>query len=481
MTTLEKRFPENFLWGGAIAANQAEGAWNVDGKGVSLSDVVRGGIVEGTADECVIEGRDYASHEAIDFYHRYKEDIALFAEMGMKCFRTSIAWTRIFPNGDEAAPNEKGLHFYDDLFDELLKYGIEPVITLSHYETPLHLINEYGGWANRKLIGFFENYCRVVFNRYKNKVKYWMTFNEINNLHTIPYAAGAIRISSEETKLQEIYQTAHHLFIASAIATKLCHEIIPGARMGCMLSLSILYPNTCNPDDVFAAYELRRRSLFFSDVMLRGYYPGYVKRIWKEYRIEVHMEAGDLELMKEHTADYLGFSYYRSTTFKAGMPILGHTGGIMGLDNPYLDKTEWGWPIDAIGLRYVCNELYDRYQKPLFILENGYGGHDEVDKNGNINDDARINYLNLHLVEIAEAIEDGVDLIGYTWWGPIDIVSAGTGEMRKRYGFIYVDKDNEGNGTFERRKKKSFDWYKKVIETNGEVLFEKEEVASFNE
>jgi 6-phospho-beta-glucosidase len=359
------------------------------------------------------------------------------------------------------------------MFDELLKYGIEPVITLSHYETPLHLINEYGGWLNRKLIGFFENYCRAVFSRYKDKVKYWMTFNEINNLHTIPYAAGAIIYSSEESKLQELYQAAHYMFVANAAATKLGHEIIPDAKIGCMLSLSGVYPNTCDPEDVFAAYELRRRSLFFSDVMMRGYYPGYVKRIWSKHNIQLETEPGDYELMKAYPSDYLGFSYYRSTTFKAGMPILGHTGGIMGIDNPYLQKTEWGWTIDEKGLRYVCNELYDRYQKPLFLVENGYGGNDEVNENGEIIDDARISYLNKHLIEIAEAIEDGVELMGYTWWGPIDIVSAGTGEMKKRYGFIYVDKDNEGKGTLERLKKKSFYWYKKVIATNGDVLFEK--------
>lgn len=473
MELTKQRFPENFLWGGAIAANQAEGAWDEDGKGVALSDVYRGGIVAGSADQQVMEGVYYPSHEAIDLYHRYKEDFAMFAEMGMKCFRTSIAWSRIFPKGDEAEPNEKGLQFYDNMFDELLKYGIEPIITLSHYETPLHLIDEYGGWLNRKLIGFFENYCRVVFNRYKDKVKYWMTFNEINNLHTIPYAAGAIRYSSEESKLQELYQAAHYMFVANAVVTKLGHEIIPEAKIGCMLSLSGVYPNTCNPEDVFAAYELRRRSLFFSDVMMRGYYPSYVKRIWSKHNIHVEMEPGDLELMKEYPSDYLGFSYYRSTTFKAGMPILGHTGGILGIDNPYLQKTEWGWAIDEKGLRYVCNELYDRYQKPLFLVENGYGGHDEVNENGEIIDDARISYLNKHLIEIAEAIEDGVELMGYTWWGPIDIVSAGTGEMNKRYGFIYVDKDNEGNGTLERRKKKSFGWYQRIIATNGDILFDK--------
>ncbi|TDT51924.1 glycoside hydrolase family 1 protein [Fonticella tunisiensis] len=465
----DKRFPEGFLWGGAIAANQAEGAWNEDGKGPDISNVVTHGFTK-PADEDIIEGKYYPSHEAIDFYHRYKEDIALFGEMGFNCFRTSIAWSRIFPNGDDAEPNEKGLQFYDDLFDEMLKYGMKPVVTISHYETPLHLFKKYGGWRNRKLIEFFTRYCETIFKRYKDKVKYWMTFNEINNMHTIPYAAGAIKFEEGENILQPIYQASHHMFVASSLAVKLCHQIIPDAKIGCMLSLSAVYPNTCHPDDVFGAYELRRRSLFYSDVHLRGYYPSYIKRIWEERDVHVHMEQGDEEIIRLYPADYLGFSYYRSTTYKAGMPILGHTGGIVGLENPYLKSTAWGWQIDPKGLRYVCNELYDRYQKPLFIVENGLGADDKVEEDGSIIDDYRIDYLNSHLREVREAIKDGVDIIGYTWWGPIDIVSAGTAEMKKRYGFIYVDKDNEGNGTLKRAKKKSFYWYKKIIETNGEIL-----------
>ena len=467
-----KSFPDSFLWGGAIAANQAEGAWDVDGKGPAISDAIRGGIVGGVFDREVKEGLYYPSHEAIDFYHHYKEDIALFAEMGLKCFRTSIAWSRIFPNGDEQEPNEKGLVFYDSLFDELLKHGIEPVITISHFETPLHLVTEYGGWKNRKLISFFTRYCDVIFNRYKDKVKYWMTFNEINHLHTIPLAAGAIELNNEETKLHDIYQASHHVFVASALATKRCHEVIPGALIGCMLSLSVIQPHTCHPDDVFETYQLRRRSLFYSDVMLRGTYPSYVKRIWAEHDIHVEMEETDLELIRQHPADYIGFSYYRSTTHQAGMPILGNTGGIMGKDNPYLEKTEWGWPIDPKGLRYACNEIYDRYQKPIFIVENGYGGVDERNDAGEIVDDSRIDYLNKHLVQLQEAITDGCEILGYTWWGIIDIVSAGSGEMKKRYGFIHVDKDNDGNGTLKRSRKKSFHWYKKVIESNGQVLFD---------
>ncbi len=465
-------FPNDFLWGGAIAANQAEGAWNEDGKGPAISDVIRNGIVGGQFDGEVIEGHYYASHEAIDFYHRYKEDIALLAEAGLKCFRTSIAWSRIYPNGDDEAPNERGLQFYDDLFDELLNYGIEPVVTISHFELPLHLINAYGGWKNRKLIDFYTRYVETILTRYKDKVKYWMNFNEINHFHTIPLAAGGILIEDEETKLQTIYQASHHVFVASAKATKFCHDIIPNGMMGAMLSLSPIYPHTCHPDDIFESYQLRRRSLYYSDVMVRGVYPSYVKRIWREHGIEVKMEEGDLSLIKEHTVDYLGFSYYRSSTHQAGMPVLGNTGGIIGKDNPYLEKTEWGWPIDPKGLRYVCNELYDRYNIPLFIVENGFGGKDEFNTDREIADDERIEYIQKHLIEMHEAIMDGCEVIGYTWWGPIDIVSAGTGEMEKRYGFIHVDKDNHGKGTLNRTKKKSFYWYKQVIESNGKSLYE---------
>lgn len=468
MTNLS--FPDGFLWGGAIAANQAEGAWNEDGKGVSIADVVRGGLISGVIDATVDPAQYYASHEAVDFYHRFRDDIELFHEMGFKCLRTSIAWTRIFPNGDEDEPNEAGLAFYDSLFDSLRAKGIEPVITLSHFETPLHLINAYGGWTNRKLIGFFEHFARTVMTRYAAKVRYWMGFNEINHAHTIPIAAAAIRLSDEMTvtqRLQLIYQASHHMFVASALAAKACHELVPQGQMGAMLSLSGVYPTSCAPEDVFATYQLRRRSLFYSDVLMRGEYPAYARRIFDEYGIELAMEPEDLQLIRAHRCDYLAFSYYRTVTFKAGMTYLGNTGGLIGLDNPHLERTEWGWLIDPLGLRYVCNELWDRYGKPLFVVENGYGGHDEPAADGSINDPARIAYLEAHVRSLAEAITDGCQIIGYTWWGPIDIVSAGTGEMRKRYGFIYVDKDNEGKGSLVRSRKASFHHYRKIIATNG--------------
>lgn len=466
----ELRFPAGFLWGGAIAANQAEGAWNEDGKGPAIADVIRGGIVAGAPDQEIDPAKYYPSHQAIDFYHRYKEDLDLFGEMGFKCLRTSIAWSRIFPKGDETEPNEAGLAYYDSLFDEMRANGMEPVVTLSHYETPLHLVRQYGGWSNRALIGFFERYVTVVLKRYASKVRWWMGFNEINLAPLIPLAAAALELPAgltDSEKLSRTYQAAHNMFVASALATKTCHELAPGAQMGAMLNLGGVYPATCEPDDVFAAMQARRRALFFSDVLMRGAYPNYTKRLFDEHGITIEIADGDLDLIARHPADYLAFSYYSTSNFRAGMAILGSTGGIRGEHNPHLEKTAWGWTIDPKGLRYVCNEISDRYGKPMFIVENGYGGHDEIDANGEIHDDARIAYLEAHVRELAEALADGCPVLGYTWWGPIDIVSAGTGEMRKRYGFVYVDKDNEGKGTLERRRKKSFGRYSEIISTNG--------------
>lgn len=464
-------FPKNFLWGGAIAANQAEGAYNEDGKGLSVADILAVGADRFKNVELEInENKYYPSHEAIDFYHTYKEDIRELSELGMKCFRTSIAWSRIFPNGDDKEPNEKGLEFYDNLFDELLKSGMEPVITISHFETPLNLITKYGGWKNRKLIDFYVNYCSVIFNRYKDKVKYWMTFNEINHAHTLPLIAAAIVVKEDENKLQDIYQASHNMLVASAKAVIMGHEINKDFKIGCMLSLSPIYPASCKPEDVFESYELRRRSLFYSDIQMLGEYPSYFKRIAKENNITIEMEDEDIEILKKGVCDYLGFSYYRSSLHEAGMKILGNTGGLLGKKNPYLSETKWGWPIDPLGLRYVCNELTDRYHKPLFIVENGLGAIDEVTEDGEIHDEERMEYLKKHVIMMNEAIEDGADIIGYTWWGPIDIVSAGTGEMKKRYGFVYVDKDNNGNGTLKRIKKDSYNYYKQIIATNGENL-----------
>lgn len=469
------QFPEGFLWGGAVAANQCEGAWNVDGKGVSTADVATGGAVDKHREytDGVIEGKYYPSHEAIDFYHHYKEDIALLAEMGFKCFRTSINWTRIFPNGDEADPNEEGLKFYDNLFDECLKYGIEPVVTISHYETPYALVEKYGSWRNRKLVDFYENYCKAIFIRYKDKVKYWMTFNEINAITLMPIVSAGIKFKDGENKKQVCYQAAHHQFIASAKAVKLGHEINPNFKIGCMLLYPLAYPETCNPKDVQAVNEMMNKHYFFTDVQIRGYYPNNMKRYFERNNIKIEMEAGDEEILRNGKVDYIAFSYYMTLVISSKPIKDASTAGNMlgGIKNPYLEASDWGWQIDPEGFRISLNNLYYRYQVPLFCVENGLGAVDKVEEDGSINDNYRIEYLRKHIDEMKKAVTiDGVDLMGYTTWGCIDLISASTGEMKKRYGFIYVDKDNDGNGTLARYRKKSFYWYKNVIATNGEEL-----------
>ena len=472
-------FPKNFLWGGALAANQCEGGYKEGGKGLTTVDLCPAGanrrkVMEGKIDVLKpLENEYYPSHEAIDFYHRYKEDIALFGEMGFKCLRVSIAWSRIFPNGDEETPNEEGLKYYDSMFDEMRKYGIEPVVTICHFDTPIGIIEKFGGWKNRKFIDFYLNFCKAIFTRYKDKVKYWMTFNEINMILHLPFLGAGVRFEEGENELQIKYQSAHHELIASALATKMAHEIIPGSMVGCMLAAGEFYPYSCNPEDVLLAKEKDRENLFFIDVQSRGEYPGYAKRFLRENGIEIEFGENDKEILKNNTVDFIGFSYYSSRCASTDPEILkGQTAGnvFKTVRNPHLKVSEWGWQIDPLGLRITCNSLYDRYQKPLFIVENGLGANDVIEEDGSINDDYRIEYLREHIKAMKEAVIDGVDLIGYTPWGCIDIVSASTGEMKKRYGFIYVDKDNEGNGTLERRKKKSFYWYKDVINSNGENL-----------
>lgn len=474
------KFPKEFLWGGATAANQYEGAYNVGGKGLSVQDVTpRGGVPVSDNDLnpfiTELPTEDNLKLEGIDFYHRYKEDVALFAEMGFKVFRTSIAWSRIFPNGDELEPNEEGLQFYDNLFDELAKYGIEPLVTLSHYETPLHLARKYNGWVNRDLIGFYERYVRTVFNRYKNKVKYWLTFNEINSVLHVPFISGGIATPVEKLSKQDLYQAVHHELVASALATKVGHEINPGFKIGCMVLAMPTYPMTPKPEDVLAAREFENQNYLFSDIHARGKYPKYIQRFFKENDINIKFESGDKELLAENTVDFISFSYYMSSV-QAHDPenYQSSIGNLLGgIANPYLESSEWGWQVDPIGLRIVLNNLYDRYQLPLFIVENGLGAKDvliEGEDGPTVDDDYRIDYLKKHLQQVGEAIEDGVELLGYTTWGCIDLVSASTAQMSKRYGFIYVDRNDDGSGTLNRYKKKSFYWYKEVIESNGETL-----------
>ncbi|MGG0741025.1 glycoside hydrolase family 1 protein [Niallia taxi] len=464
------QFPDGFLWGGAVAANQLEGAYQADGKGLSTADVSPNGIMS-PPDFSMKNFNLY--HEGIDFYHKYKEDIALFAEMGFKAFRFSIAWTRIFPNGDDKQPNEKGLQFYDDMIDELRKYNIEPVVTISHYEMPLNLVETYGGWKNRQVVHYYETFASTIFKRYRSKVKYWMTFNEINVLLHAPFTGGGLLFKDGVHNEQEIYQAAHHQFVASALAVKAGHEEIPESQIGCMIASMITYPFSSKPEDMFAALSQDRKTLFFSDVQSRGYYPTYMTNYFAENGINIEMQTGDLELLQDYTVDYIGFSYYMSFVASTDPEHqAGKASGNLfeGVKNPYLKSSEWGWQIDPVGLRTVCNQLYDRYQKPLFIVENGLGAVDKLEEDGTIQDTYRIDYLQQHINEMKNAIGDGVEIMGYTSWGPIDLVSASTAELKKRYGFIYVDRDSEGKGSNERLRKKSFYWYKQVIETNGEVL-----------
>lgn len=467
------KFPDNFLWGGATAANQIEGAYAEDGKGLSVQDVmpdgVGGRITDGPTE-------DNLKLEAIDFYHRYKEDIKLFTEMGFKTFRLSIAWSRIYPNGDDSQPNEAGLKFYENVIDELLKYDIEPLITLSHYEPPLNLTTKYGGWANRELIDLFGRYVTTIFKRFKGKVKYWLTFNEINAIHHNPMMAGGLDTPLEELDQQKIYQAIHHQLVASALATKIGHEIDSENQIGCMVLSLPVYPATPKPEDVLAAKQREDENYAFADIHVRGEYPGYLLRYFEEENIKIEFGEQDAELLKKHTVDFISFSYYMSfVEAKDPENYESIKGNILsGIYNPYLEETDWGWQIDPVGLRIVLNDYYKRYQLPLFIVENGLGAHDKLitDEDGNktVHDDYRIKYLNDHLVQVGAAIKDGVDVMGYTTWGCIDLVSASTAEMAKRYGFIYVDRNNDGSGTLDRYKKKSFNWYKDIIETNGETL-----------
>lgn len=471
---------KDFLWGGATAANQCEGGYLEGGKGMGTVDVVPWGenrfpIMLGEMNyKDLPDDSYYPSREAIDMYHHYKEDIALFAEMGFKCYRFSLSWSRIFPTGEEEIPNEEGLKFYEEVIDELLKYNIEPVITICHFDVPLALADKYGSWKNRKLIDCFVHYCEAIFRRFKGKVKYWITFNEINMLLHLPFMGAGILFEEGENVNQVKYQAAHNELVASAMATRLAHEIDPECKVGCMLAAGNFYPYSCNPDDVWKAMEKDRDNYFFIDVQARGQYPAYAMKFFEREGITLNAEEEDYRILRENTVDYISFSYYSSRCASADPDILKKStaGNVMkSIKNPYLKASDWGWQIDPLGLRITLNTLYDRYQKPLFIVENGLGAADFMEADGTVTDDYRIDYLREHIKAMMDAVDlDGVDLLGYTPWGCIDLVSASTGEMKKRYGFIYVEKDNEGNGTLKRSRKKSFYWYQKVIETNGASL-----------
>ena len=471
-------FPKNFLWGGATAANQCEGGFDKDGRGLANVDVCPSGedrlkVISGKMKMFDFDDKHYYPAKlGIDMYHHYKEDIKLFGEMGFKVYRLSIAWSRIFPNGDDKTPNEKGLLFYENIFKECHKYGIEPLVTITHFDCPMHLIKEYGGWRNRKLIDFYENLCITLFNRYKGLVKYWITFNEINMILHLPFMGAGLYFEDGEDENKIKYQAAHNELVASALATKIAHEVDPNNKVGCMFAAGSTYPFNCKPENIWEALCRDREEYFFVDVQAQGKYPNYALKMLERNNCMPEIWEGDLKLLEKNTVDFVSFSYYNTNCINVDEQVEVTSGNLFAsVKNPYLKYTDWGWSIDPLGLRITLNEVYDRYRKPLFIVENGIGAIDTINENGEIIDDYRINFHRDHIKAMKDAIEiDGVDLMGYTTWGCIDLVSASSGEMKKRYGFIYVDLDNEGKGSLKRTKKKSFDWYKKVIASNGEDL-----------
>lgn len=485
-----RRFPEGFLWGGATAANQLEGGWREGGKGISVEDCMRQHFDQDVRDytlqnhvtledvQAALKTEDevnYPKRRGVDFFHHYAEDIRMLAEMGFKCFRMSIAWTRIFPQGDEKEPNEEGLEFYDRVFAECARYGIEPFVTMSHYEMPVHLALEYGGWYSRKTVDFFLRFVETICRRYKDRVKYWLTFNEIDSMIRHPFtSAGLLKECFPGQNFEEVvFQAMHHQFVASALATKLCHEIIPGSKVGCMLTKLTYYPYSCRPEDVKKAQDIMRSTYCYSDTQVFGEYPRFLLNYFRKQGIHIHKEPGDDEVMKKYPVDFVSFSYYNSYCAAENGEGLERSAGntATGYKNPYLPESQWGWQIDPMGLRISLVDLYDRYRKPLFIVENGLGAKDVLREDHTVEDDYRIEYMNAHLKAVLDAIdEDGVEVMGYTCWGCIDLISESTKQISKRYGLIYVDCDDYGRGTYRRYKKKSSGWYGRVIETGGESL-----------
>lgn len=471
-------FSKGFLWGGASAANQCEGGIEEGGRGLANVDVCpagedRSAVITGHKKMLRMDGyHKYPAAEAVDFYHRFREDIRLFGEMGFKVYRMSIAWTRIFPNGDEETPREEGLRFYEDVFKECQKYGIQPLVTISHFDCPVYLIEQYGGWRNRKMIDFYLRLCQTLFTRYKDYVTNWLTFNEINMILHAPFMGAGLCFEEGEDEEKVKYQAAHHELVASALATKLAHEVNSKNKVGCMFAAGSAYPYSCKPEDVWEALQTDQENYFFVDVQARGYYPSYAVKRLERKGVFPQMQPEDQEILRRYPVDFISFSYYNSRCIAASEEQEKAEGNLFqSAKNPYLKFSDWGWPIDPLGLRITLNEIYDRYQKPMFVVENGLGAVDCPDGEGYVEDDYRIDYLREHIRAMRAAVEeDGVELMGYTSWAPIDLISAGTGEMKKRYGFVYVDKQEDGSGTLDRIKKKSFYWYQKVIKTNGEEL-----------
>ncbi|WP_413536667.1 family 1 glycosylhydrolase [Carnobacterium divergens] len=465
----------DFLWGGSIAAHQCEGAWDQDGKGIAIMDLVTQGTYEQPREICtkIEAGKKYPSHEGIDFYHHYKEDIALFAEMGFKALRISIDWSRIYPLGDEQAPNLLGVQFYQNVVDELLKYGIEPIVTLYHFEMPVHLVNNYGSWTNRKVIEFYLNYCETMFKALKGKVRYWATFNEMNHIDPqteasdiFTYIISGLKYSDLKNKKQTLATISYHMTLASVKAVKLAHDIDSNFEIGCVFGLTPAYPLNCDPKNVMNSFKETDREFYQIDAMCTGKFPAYKLKEYAKAGIDLTISQEDELAFAQGKIDFIGLNYYSSSVAHYEGDHENEETLFGGVQNPYLQQSKWGWAIDPTGLRYLLNYLYRRYSLPIIITENGLGAIDHLETDGTIQDDYRIEYIEQHIEQVKKAIvEDYVECFGYLTWGPIDLVSATTGEMKKRYGFIYVDKNDDGTGTFTRIKKKSFNWYQNVIRT----------------
>lgn len=474
------KLSNEFFWGGSIAAHQCEGAWDKGGKGPAIMDFVTTGSVDIPREitTSIDQGKYYPSHTGIDFYHRYKEDIQLFSEMGFKALRISIDWSRIFPNGDEATPNDSGVQFYSDLVDELLQHGIEPIVTLYHFEMPIYLVNEYGSWTNRKVIDFYLSYCEVMFQALKGRVRYWVTFNEMNHIDPqseatdiFTYIIAGLKYSDLNEKAQTLATIGYNMTVASCKAVELGHKIDPNFQIGCVFGIEPVYPVDCNPMNIMNAFKQMDRDYYQIDAMCNGSFPAYKLEEYRSQGIQIKLTKEDKQAFENGRLDYIGMNYYASSVAPYEGADQEKSKLFGGLTNPFLEQSKWGWTIDPIGLRYLLNYTYRKYGLPIMITENGLGALDHKEEDGSVHDSYRIDYLRQHLNEMKKAVEeDQVNCIGYLMWGPIDLVSATTGEMKKRYGFIYVDKNDDGTGSYDRSKKDSFFWYKKVIDSNGEDL-----------
>ena len=467
---------EDFLWGGSIAAHQCEGAWREGGKGTAIMDLVTSGSHEVPREICkeIEDGKYYPSHKGIDFYHRYREDIGLFAQMGFKALRISVDWSRIYPLGDEETPNEEGIRYYTDVVDELRRHGIEPIITLYHFELPYHLVTEYGSWTNRKGIDFYLRYCGTMFKALKGKVRYWVTFNEMNHIDPatqasdiFTYMIAGLKFSEMEDPARTLATVGYNMTVAGVKAVELGHRIDPENQIGCVFGLQPVYAYDCRPGNAFRAFQEMYRDFYQADAMCMGCFPRYKRKEYEKMGIFLDGVEEDAESFKNGVIDFIGVNYYSSS--------VGHHDGedgeetlFGGIQNPYLKQSRWGWAIDPEGLRYLLNAVYRKYGKPLIVTENGLGAVDTLKEDGTVDDSYRIEYLRLHLEQLKLAVEeDDVGCFGYLMWGPIDLVSATTGEMKKRYGFIYVDQDDDGSGSGTRHAKESFYWFKETIGSNG--------------